>query len=216
MNCKHCNQHCIRKGKNGTIQKYRCTSCGKYQQKHYRYTSYSVPDKSIILLTKEGVGIRSSSRILQVSPSTILRRILKIARNLRRPFLPVVRKTYEVDELFTYVRRKDNRICIVYSFEKETRTVVDIVVGRRNKTNLSKVISTLLLSDAAKIITDKLPIYKELIPATKHSTKFRGINCIERMNLNLRTHLKRLNRKTICYSKSMAVLLAVVKIYFWG
>jgi insertion element IS1 protein InsB len=94
--------------------------------------------------------------------------------------------------------------------------VIDIVVGRRNKTNLNKVISTLLLSDAAKITTDKLPIYKELIPAAKHSTKFRGINRIERMNLNLRTHLKRLNRKTICYSKSAAMLLAVVKIYFWG
>lgn len=65
------------------VQKYRCTSCGKYQQQHYRYASYNVSDQSIILLTKEGLGIRSSSRILQLSPSTILRRILKIARNLR-------------------------------------------------------------------------------------------------------------------------------------
>lgn len=79
-----------------------------------------------------------------------------------------------------------------------------------------KVISPLILSDAKQIVTDKLNIYKELVPKEIHSTKNRGINHIERQNLNLRTHLKRLNRKTICYSKSFSMLFAVVKIYFWG
>ncbi|MDH4471109.1 MAG: IS1 family transposase [Fluviicola sp.] len=110
---------------------------------------------------------------------------------------------------------KKKRVCIAYSIDRQTNQVIDIVVGRRNKTNLSKIISTLVLSCPTKIITDKLPIYKEIIPDNLHSTKYRGINKIERMNLNLRTHLKRLNRKTICYSKSLAVLLAVVKIYCW-
>ncbi|MBN9294195.1 MAG: transposase, partial [Flavobacteriia bacterium] len=49
-----------------------------------------------------------------------------------------------------------------------------------------------------------------------HKIHRRCTNHIERQNLNLRTHLKRLNRKTICYSKSLMMLLAVVKIYFWG
>jgi insertion element IS1 protein InsB len=215
MNCKFCNHRCIRKGKNGTTQKYQCSHCRKYQQSDYRYRSYEVRDRQLIELIKEGMGICSLSRILKIAQTTVLRRILKIVRLLRRPYPVLFGKKYQVDELFTYVGNKDNRICIAYSLEVETGNIIDIIVGRRNKTNLRKVISTLVLSDASKITTDKLNIYKELIPKDMHSTKFRGINQIERRNLNLRTHLKRLNRRTICYSKSLAVLSAVVKIYFW-
>jgi insertion element IS1 protein InsB len=150
---------------------------------------------------------------LSISPATVIRRILKIAWSLKRPPISFG-KAYQVDELFTYIGNKNNRVCIAFSLETETGRVIDIVVGRINKTNLNGVISTLLLSDASRITTDKLDIYKALIPKEIHSTKFRGINKIERMTLNLRTHLKRLNQKTICYSKSMTVLEAVVKIYF--
>uniref|UniRef100_UPI0038B502E2 IS1 family transposase n=1 Tax=Tenacibaculum singaporense TaxID=2358479 RepID=UPI0038B502E2 len=40
-------------------------------------------------------------------------------------------------------------------------------------------------------------------------------NRIERMNLNLRTHIKRLSRKTICFTKNQKYLEAHLKIYFW-
>ncbi|MBP6430489.1 MAG: hypothetical protein KA319_01880 [Ferruginibacter sp.] len=66
-----------------------------------------------------------------------------------------------------------------------------------------------------KIYTDGLSNYKYLVPPTLHSIKQFGTNRIERVNLNLRTHLKRLGRRTICFSKSLAMLLACVKIYFW-
>ena len=38
----------------------------------------------------------------------------------------------------------------------------------------------------------------------------------EGMHLNFRTHLKRLNRRTICFSRSNEMLASVVKIYLWG
>ena len=60
-----------------------------------------------------------------------------------------------------------------------------------------------------------MPIYLGLVPKELHHVKRRGINRIERMNLTLRTHLKRLNRRTIAYSKSLLVLTAILKIYFW-
>jgi insertion element IS1 protein InsB len=81
---------------------------------------------------------------------------------------------------------------------------------------LRGVIETLKIASAKAIYTDKLPSYKSLIPKAIHKTMHRGINYIERKNLTLRTHLKRLNRKTICYSKSLAMLTACIKIYFWG
>lgn len=56
-----------------------------------------------------------------------------------------------MDELFTYVKYKDNRICIAYSYEPKTGYVLDISVGRRNKMNLKKVTDTLVLSEAKTI-----------------------------------------------------------------
>lgn len=216
MKCRHCSESCIKKGKTKGYQRYQCIVCKKYQQETYRYKSYLVNDFELINLLKEGIGIRGMGRLIQISNSTVIHRILKIAHTLKRQTPIILGQTYEVDELFTYVGNKDNRICIAYSLNPQTGEVIDFIVGRRNKTNLMKITSTLLLADAKQIITDKLNIYKELIPKEIHSTKHRGINHIERQNLTLRTHVKRLNRKTICYSKSGAMLYAVVKIYFWG
>lgn len=216
MNCRYCTKLCVRKGKQNDIQIYQCKNCFKYQRLNYKYQSKLIEDHQIVQLVKEGCGIRSIARILTVSNSTVLRRILKIGKSMNRPTPISFGQTYQVDELFTYIGNKHNRVCIAYSLNPKTREVIDLVVGKRNKTNLSKVTSTLVLANAKEIITDKLPIYKDLIPKEIHSTKHRGINHIERNNLTLRTHLKRLNRRTICYSKSLVMLYAVVKIYFFG
>ena len=55
-----------------------------------------------------------------------------------------------------------------------------------------------------------------LIPSNIHSTRPFGTNHIERIHLNLRTHLKRLNRRSIGFSRSQTLLTASLKIYFWG
>lgn len=215
MKCRHCKADCIKKGKQSEVQVFRCKTCLKYQRIEYAYNSKLVSNDQIAQLIKEGCGIRSIGRILKISNSTVIRRTLEIAKKLKKKSLISFGQTYQVDELFTFVRNKTNKVCVAYSYNPKTQQVIDIVVGRRNKTNLNRVTSTLILAKAKTIITDKLAIYKELIPTELHSTKYRGINHIERQNLTLRTHLKRLNRRTICFSKSLLMLEAVLKIYFW-
>jgi IS1 family transposase len=58
---------------------------------------------------------------------------------------------------------------------------------------LGMVVNALLLSGVEKIKTDKLSIYQSLIPGHRHISNAYNINYIERNNLNLRTHLKRLS-----------------------
>lgn len=89
-------------------------------------------------------------------------------------------------------------------------------VGRRTNKTLSTVLCSLLLADAQIIYTDRLKHYHYLIPKHIHNTTFRTTNHMERMHLNLRIHLKRLQRRGICYSRNKAMLNAVIKIYFWG
>ena len=217
MKCKYCKSGNV--VKNGCqlngCRKYHCKDCQRYFQESYTYQATVTEDKQLIVLLKESCGIRSIARILNISTSTVIRRIKKIASKLERPYPILKGKTYEVDELFTYIRNKDNRICVAYSYEPKTGYVFDISVGRRNRMNLKKVTEMLVLSEAKTIYTDSLGIYQTLIPKSVHKIHKRCTNHIERQNLTLRTHLKRLNRRTICYSKSLTMLLAVVRIYFW-
>jgi IS1 family transposase len=112
--------------------------------------------------------------------------------------------------------RKDDQYWVTYAIRKDTKDVVDFTVGSRTKKTLKRITDTLLLAKAKKIYTDKLLQYKTIIPGSIHRTSLHGTNHIERMNLTLRTHLKRLGRRTICFSKSIAMLVACLKIYFWG
>jgi insertion element IS1 protein InsB len=216
LNCLLCKGYYIKYGKTmAGKQRYKCRGCHKTCIENYTNQSYNISNHTISTLVKEGCGIRSIARLLKISCTTVLKRILVIAKAITKPILSL-NKRYEVDEMRTYYKNKGRLLWIVYTLQKETKKVADFVVGRRTKATLQKVITTLCLSNAEKIYTDKLNLYNFLIPARRHSSTKHGTNNIERKNLSVRTHLKRLNRKTICFSKSIAMLCACIKIYFWG
>lgn len=217
MNCHYCKNRCIKKGKrkDGT-QKYQCSSCKKYQQEEYKNKAWHPStDKMIRKCVKRSGGIRDMSYIIEISATTVINRVKKIAKSIEKP-LVLRNREYEADELKTYVKKKKNEQWIIYAIDKRTKNVVDYRVGKRNKGNVKTVIDTLLLAGAKRIYTDRLPMYRNLIPSELHKAVPHNTNHIERKNLNLRTHQKRLTRRTICFSKSVVMLSAMLKIYFWG
>ncbi len=166
-------------------------------------------------LVCESVGIRGIARILKMSVVTVCCKIRRIAASVRKPAIPLQRKAFELDEVRTYVKKKEHQYWIAYALCHETKQVVDFVVGKRNKRTLNSIETTLLLSGVKTIKTDKLNIYQTLIPQSRHTSAAYNTNHIERNNLNLRTHLKRLSRRTICFSKNVLMLECCLKIYFW-
>ncbi|AWM12959.1 IS1 family transposase [Flavobacterium sediminis] len=217
INCPKCKEKkVIKNGRTkNNKQQYYCKTCCHRFIENYSYQAYNPnTNQNIIKLTKEGLGIRSIARILKISPTTLLKRIVSIAKSIISPIISKG-KTYEVDELCTYIRHKKNYIWLVYALERNSKNVVSFNVGKRTNRTLSQVLETLKLSDAKKIYTDRLKNYSYLIDEKLHSVKRFGTNHIERKNLTLRTHLKRLNRRTICFSKSLLVLVSILKIYFW-
>jgi len=80
--------------------------------------------------------------------------------------------------------------------------VVDLNVGGRTKKNLKRVTDTLVLADCKRIYTDGLDICKQIIPAALPKVTRYGTNRIERKNLSLRTHLKRLTAKQYVFRKA--------------
>ena len=217
MICKYCGGNCVKNGRqaNGK-QRYQCPHCHKKQQESYTYNAYAPElNERIVALTKEGIGLRSTARILHISTGTLLRRILLIAESITRPIVPKYR-IYEVDEIKSFVKRKDNHIWIAYALDRYSKTVAGFNVGSRTNKTLEVVIETLRLSEAKRIYTDRLRNYCSLIGRKLHCTSLHGTNHIERNNLTMRTHLKRLSRRTICFSRSIVMLTAILKIYFWA
>ncbi len=218
MNCHHCKEKCSKKGFTfKRVQRYYCRSCKKFQQFGYSYKAcLSGQTERIVLLYLEGLGIRSLSRVLSISPNTVLKTLYEESLKLNRPLYILETGQIEIDELQTYVRNKEkNKKWIAYALERSTGKVIDFRIGNRSNRTLRPVVQSALLTQPCKIFTDKLPNYRSLVPSELHNTKKYRINKIERMNLQLRTDLKRLNRKTICYSKSERMLVASLKLFFW-
>jgi insertion element IS1 protein InsB len=216
--CRLCSGHTVKNGKSRTgKQRYHCRSCKKTFQAEYFYTACNQNvNQWIASLVKESCGVRSIARLLNVSLSTVIRKIKRAGKSLARPFPILQGKEYEVDEMRTYIGNKKRLYWVVYALRKDTKEVIDFKVGKRNSKTLARVLDTVHLSDPKKVYTDKLSLYKNLIPMALHGTRQYTINHIERKNLSVRTHLKRLARKTICFSKSKGMLEACLKIYFWG
>lgn len=218
MECKRCGNESVKngKGKTGT-QRYFCKGCKRYWQNSYLYKACNQGiDQNIITLCKESCGIRSIARILKISITAVIKRLKQIASKIQRPFPILQGKEYEVDEVRTYIGNKQRLYWIVYALRRDTKDVIDFKVGKRNLNTLGRVIDTVILSEAKRVFTDGYELYKSLVPTVQHRQRKYNINHIERKNLSIRTHLKRLSRKTICFSKSKEMLEACLKIYFWS
>jgi len=110
------------------------------------------------------------ARVLKISTTTLLKRIIEIANKIKIPALKF-HQSYELDEMRIFIRKKTNPVWIVYAIDKITKRVVVFYIGKRNNTTLNAVVKTLVNSKAEKIYTDKLRNYKYLVPKKIHFTK---------------------------------------------
>lgn len=144
MNCKHCNGSCIRDGKqrNG-VQRYKCKSCGRKQQRRYIYKALeSQTNTRFVCYLKESVSIRGIARLLQISTTTVLKRILGLAEQITPPSIQA-NEVYEVDEIRTFIGSKKNQLWIAYALKREDRSVVSFAVGPRTNKTLDRVLINL-------------------------------------------------------------------------
>lgn len=215
MECKYCKGKCIKKGFQSGIQKYCCKVCKRYFQETYSYKRCTKEDeKMIVVLNNEGVGICGIARITGISKANVINKIKSIASKIKLPAIIEDQQEYEMDELVTYIKNKKDAYYIIIAINKVSKQVIDFTIGKRTKENINKVLERIKKLNPKRIFTDKLNIYAALIEKSIHCTTLYTINHIERFNLTLRTHLKRLTRKTICFSKSKIMLERCLLLYF--
>jgi hypothetical protein len=97
-------------------------------------------------MVKEGCGIRSISRLLKVSPNTVIKRIKQVAKSISKPVIVKGQEAVEVDELKTFVVCKQNEYWMAYAMSRKSHDIIDFLTGKRTKKTLKVLIDTLLLA----------------------------------------------------------------------
>lgn len=213
MQCRYCQGRCIKKGQRNGCQKLQCKSCNKFQQLSYVRRKFDERKQLILeFLQSEGCSISTLSRFLRFSKTTICNWIFKLGSAYDHLVNEKPHQEYQADELRTFIGNKKNECWIMYAINKYTKSIVSWCVGRRTSENIRLVTNKILAHDPKIICTDRLIHYRALIPKTIHEVKEKQTNHIERMNLQFRNRLKRLSRKTICFSKSESMLRASVNL----
>jgi insertion element IS1 protein InsB len=119
----------------------------------------------------------------------------------------------EVDEMWSFVGKKQAPRWLWHALDHGTGKVLAYVFGRRRDAVFLQLKAWLEPFGITRFFTDHWGAYaRGLAPETqvpgKHNTQQ-----IERKHLTLRTRIKRLMRKTICFSKSVVMHDSVIGLF---
>ena len=108
----------------------------------------------------------------------------------------------EMDEMWSYVGSKANQRWLWHAIDRATGTVLAYVLGRRQDAVFLELKALLEPFGITRFFTDDWGAYERHLAPETHVIGKRNTQRIERKHLTLRTRIKRLVRKTICFSKS--------------
>ncbi|MGI8996948.1 MAG: IS1 family transposase [Pyrinomonadaceae bacterium] len=214
--CPRCaSRHIVKNGITANDkQRYRCKDCGRQFITNYSYRGRLPAVRELIVpMTINGSGIRDISRVLRVSPTTVIDVIRAAACDVAEPSPPPCIADVELDEFWSFVGRKANQRWTWYAFDRQRKRVAAYVNGRRTDENCRARSAKLAATAVTAFHSDEWAAYAKTLPAEKHHIGKAGTRHIERRNLIFRTRVKRLQRRTICFSKSEVMHDAVVKLH---
>ena len=107
----------------------------------------------------------------------------------------------EIDEQWSYVGKKSNQRWLWHAVDHKTNTVLAFVFGKRKDMVFEELKKLLEPLNISRYYTDDWGSYARHLDPNHHEVGKHNTQKIERKNLNFRTWIKRLTRKTICFSK---------------
>lgn len=182
----------------------------------YRYKAYELGVKAhIVDMAVNGSGIRDTARVLKISQNTVTATLKKASsvltvnpnfrvddsQNTPKVRLERVCDEAELDEQWSYVGKKSNQRWLWYAVDHATNQVLAFVFGKRKDSVFQQLKTLLKPFGIQHYYTDDWGAYERHLDTDQHEIGKRHTQKIERKNLNLRIWVKRLARRTICFSK---------------
>jgi insertion element IS1 protein InsB len=108
----------------------------------------------------------------------------------------------ELDEMWSYVGKKANPRWLWHAIDHRSGTVLAYVFGRRQDDVFLQLKTLLVPFGITRFYTDGWGAYERHLDAEQHAVGKEYTQKIESKHINLRTRIKRLVRRTICFSKT--------------
>lgn len=210
----NCNSNIVKNGSNSSgKQKYKCKNCGSQFVENPANKIISKSTKDMIeYLLLEKIPLAGIVRVAKVSK----RRLQNYVNNKYENIVQVVnvneqkkgKLTIECDEMWSFVERKSNKQWIWLAKNIETKEIVGVYVGSRDKEGAQGLWDSLpgVYRQCAVSYTDFWAAYEEIFPACRHIQVEKGsgkTNSIESFNCTMRQRVSRLVRKTLSFSKKL-------------
>ena len=110
--------------------------------------------------------------------------------------------TSELDEMWSYVGKKAEPRWLWHAIDHASGTVLAYVFGRRKDTVFLELQDLLKPFGITRFYTDGWRAYERHIDPAQHQVGKENTQRIESKHINLRTRIKRLVRRTLCFSKT--------------
>jgi insertion element IS1 protein InsB len=108
----------------------------------------------------------------------------------------------ELDEMWSFVARKSNPRWLWHAIDHHTGAVLAYVFGRRQDEVFLRLKALLEPFGITRYYTDGWGAYERHLEAEQHTVGKDNTQKIESKHIRLRTRIKRLVRRTICFSKT--------------
>jgi insertion element IS1 protein InsB len=119
----------------------------------------------------------------------------------------------QVDEMWSHVGKKNAPRWLWHALDHYSGAVLAYVFGRRKDAVLRELKQLLQPFGIERFYTDHWGAYARQLEATRHFPGKRQTQRIERNHLLLRTRIKRLARKTICFSRSVQMHDVIIGLF---
>ncbi len=107
----------------------------------------------------------------------------------------------ELDEMWSFVKNKQTQRWLWHAIDHSSHEVLAYHFGPRKDVAFKALKEKLARFNINFYYTDDWGAYERHLPKSKHFIGKRNTQAIERKHLTLRARIKRLARKTICFSK---------------
>jgi insertion element IS1 protein InsB len=209
MQCPECGSHHIHKnGHRRGKQNHICVDCGRQFIDCYSPRGYRHWFKRLCLrMYVNGMGFRGIERVMGVAHTTVMNWLAQVAETLPDTYDPdEIPQVGELDELETFVGRKQNKIWIWTVVDHFRPGLLGWVVGDHSAATFRPLWQAVFFWNCFFWVSDGNPVYPSFIPEGDQIVSKTYMTRVEGENTRLRHYLARLHRKTLCYSKSVEML----------
>lgn len=180
------------------------------------YKGCVAENKEVVLkMLCRGSGIRNCVAVTGTSHSTVLALIKRVAANIvlkaRKPHYHKV----QIDERWSYVGRKEKKVWLLNAYAVDEDEIIAFTMGKRSAQAVPNLYVKLKLLDIDLFLIDEWEAFGAVLPKAKHLIGKAFTKAIEGMNTFFRTRVRRLMRRTVCFSKKLRYHYAMIKIIIY-